>query len=277
MGLRTLVARDWIEPDEDLGAQLRIKSRLLRERRTDVLRTSTGSEAAQAELLEMLAAHLPERFPRVWTRSRQRMEIEGAPAVDLDDADAPPIETASRLVQEDLCILAPSPGGYVLAAASLCAPSYWRLADKIGRPLTEIHAPVPGYATKLAGPVDRFFETLEPDRCVWRCNWSVTTSSRLFQPSREEPDPLAAREITTENAGDLLFVRVERQTLRRLPRTESVVFTIKVYVDPVSALDERPSMKRALADAVEALTPAELAYKDMTALRSPLLRHLRRA
>mgnify|MGYP000846223527 CR=1 FL=1 len=44
-------------------------------------------------------------------------------------------------------------GGWRLAAGSLCFPSSWSLVEKFGKPLQDIHAPVPGFGpgTRSAG------------------------------------------------------------------------------------------------------------------------------
>ena len=64
-------------------------------------------------------------------------------------------------MQEDLCLISADGGAPVLRAAVLCAPSRWRLHEKIGRPLADIHDRVPLYADRLAAPVDRFMRALE--------------------------------------------------------------------------------------------------------------------
>ena len=103
---------------------------------------------------------------------------------------------------------------YHLVGASLCFPTRWRLADKIGRPLNTIHAPIPGYAEQLATTMDKFFDRLKVDKPVWRLNWSLMDDPTLFQPTRDGRKHAA---ITPEkNAGDSLWLRIERQTLRRL-------------------------------------------------------------
>src|SRR6185295_18543550 len=82
-----------------------------------------------------------------------------------------PLELCGRLVQEDFCLVQRDGDRHCLVGASLCFPSRWRLADKIGRDIAFVHGPVPGYDTTLARPVDRFFDTLKPERLVWRLNW----------------------------------------------------------------------------------------------------------
>ena len=90
----------------------------------------------------------------------------------------------------------------------------------------------PSYAERLGKPVDRFIGLLVPDRPVWRLNWSLTNDPTLFQPvghGRRDTDP----DITPENVGRRIFLRVERQTLRRLPRTGAVLFTIRTHQRPL--------------------------------------------
>lgn len=42
------------------------------------------------------------------------------------------------------------------------------------------------------------------------------------------------RRLTTENAGEYLFLRVERQTLRRLPRTRAVIFSVRTHMKSIA-------------------------------------------
>ena len=54
------------------------------------------------------------------------------------------------------------------------------------------------------------------------------------------PDDPAARfaHVSAANAGETLFVRCERQTLRRLPETGAVLFTIGIAVAPLARLPD---------------------------------------
>jgi hypothetical protein len=174
----------------------------------------------------------------------------GAAAVP---ADLHPLDAAGRLVQEDLCLMVLRDGGPHLDAASLCFPSYWRLADKLGRPMAEVHGPVAHYAEELAAKVDTFLRRLRPERPVWRRNWSIHDDPSYFLP-----DPTAPREVTPP---DGLYLRSERQTLRRLTTTDVVLFTIRTQQVPLDVLDDRPDVAHRLAAAIGAWSPALRAYK----------------
>src|SRR5690606_27115921 len=68
IGTKPLDPHDWLEPDAAMAAQIAEKSRLFATQRDDVFAALPGSEAAQAELLELLAEYLPTRFPALWQR-----------------------------------------------------------------------------------------------------------------------------------------------------------------------------------------------------------------
>ncbi len=71
---------------------------------------------------------------------------------------------------------------YVLEAYVSCCPSGFNPAEKLGKKLRDIHAPVPGYAERLEGSMDRYFATVEVGKYVKRVNWSVSMSAEVFQP-----------------------------------------------------------------------------------------------
>ena len=271
MGLMALKPDDWIEIDASLGATLLAKRRLLAERHDDVFAALPGTEAAGAEVLALLADHLPRRFPTQYPRMNTTIAV--AATGELVGIGAPgvhPLETAARLVPEDLCLMRRTADGYVLAAACVCFPSRWRLADKIGRTLGAIHGPVPGYAGSLEAPVDRFFARLAADKPVWRLNWTIHARSEPFQPVPPRIDRVDPAEF-----GDRVFLRVERQTLRRLPASGDVLFTIRTYIRPLGEVAQDEDAARRLAAAIENLPPAMRDYRSMTAFADDLAAWLR--
>jgi hypothetical protein len=140
-----------------------------------------------------------------------------------------------------------------LDAASLCFPSYWRLADKLGRPLADVHAPVAHYADELAAKVDGFLARLRPDRPVWRRNWIIHDDPSYFLP---EPTP-----PVDVDPPDGLWLRSERQTLRRLTSADAVLFTIRTQQVPLAVLAERPDIAHRMAATIDAWSPELRAYK----------------
>ncbi len=129
--------------------------------------------------------------------------------------------------------------------------SRWVLAEKIGHPLAAVHERVPLYADRLSNPVDRFMRHLKAGKLAQRLNWSVVDDPALFQiggKHRTTRNPA----VTPENAGDSLFLRVERQTLARLPESGFVLFAIHVHSAPVARIAADPAVAGRLAEAVAA-------------------------
>jgi hypothetical protein len=235
----------------------------------DVFAALPVSDAARREALDVvgsaLTLHHPDWFGREGGVVRNHLTGE-----NWDRGAIDPLELAGRLVQEDLCLIQNDADGPVFTAAVLCFPNRWRLTDKIGKPLSAVHGPVPLYADRLAAPVDRFMRHLKPGHIVSRKNWSLLDDPTLFQPSGKwridgRPD------ITSANAGERVFLRVERQTLRRLPASGAVLFGIRVHVYRLDQVIDSRARATALAEAVHALPPDIQHYKSLLPFRAALL------
>jgi hypothetical protein len=276
MGLMALDLDAWIEPDENFTEELTEKDRLFAARHGDVFQSRPGSAPAQREVLDLLIDHMARRHPDFLGRDTETVTVvPSGRTYRISDYAASPLDLAGRLAQEDFCLMAPGANGYTLEAASLCFPSRWRLSEKLGHPMAAIHGPVPGFADALARPVDRFFEHLRADRPVWRVNWSLADDPTLFQPTRRQDtdtDPV----ITAGNAGQRLFIRCERQTLRRLPETGWILFTIKTHLDPLSALLDQGEAAAGLASVVRDLPKGTRGYKNVAPYEAVLLEYLDR-
>ena len=273
MQLHPLALADWIELDTDLPAHLAEKRQLLYERPHEVFAALPQAEAGAHETLTLLLAHLTTHFPAIY-RYEGATLINQATAEAWDLAASPlhPLDLAGRLVQEDLCLMQhdSATGIYRLVAASLCFPSRWRLHEKLGHSLAVIHEPTPHYAETLATPMDRAFDKLKAERPVWRLNWSVVDDGSLFQPTGHGRTDYAT-DVTAENAGDKLWLRVERQTLRRLPQSNDILFTIRVYSNPLRTLSDKPEVAQRLASAIGGLDEAMRDYKSLRPLRAATL------
>lgn len=262
MGLRPLEAGRWLEVDAQRPAELALKRQLLDspDSRRRVLACLEGTESRAAKLLDLVLADLESHHPGLVTVGAGGRLRDESTGLSFDPRAMHPVEAASRLVQEDLCLMVDLQGGWRLAAACVCFPSRWSLRDKLGQDVVSIHAPVPGYADELGQPTRAFFDRLSPDRPVWRLNWTV-----LPDPSLHQPDPFARSSpegVEPQPAG--LWFRVERQTLRRLSPAE-VVFTIRTYVTALGELvDAHPEAGAALAVALTGVPEEVLRYKGWT-------------
>jgi dimethylamine monooxygenase subunit A len=203
MGLVRLAESEWLDPSPNLAA---------RNAAFDAYPESTmvlpEAEAGIAELASLLG-------------------VEGG------------LEACARSVWEDLCIMVQDqPGGpFRLAAASVAFPTDWRLADKIGRPLHAVHEPIHGYAEQLSAGVDKFMDGLQARNIFGRTNAFVAASDDLRYMPQDTPEQRFAH-VTAANAGETLFVRCEREALRRLPKSRAIVFTIGIYRVALGSLSD---------------------------------------
>ncbi|ASY64253.1 hypothetical protein SJ05684_c28220 [Sinorhizobium sojae CCBAU 05684] len=270
IGLAQLDPDRWIEPDEALDFYLSEKVRLLGADRSSVFAAAAESEGAQRELLSLLTDYLLRRYPHIYRREGKTIVVGGREANLNGDL---PILSAGSLIQDDLAIMEFKEGEWRLTAAYIAFPSSWSLAEKFGRSMDEIHAPVPGFGggSRNAELITRMLDRLPPDRFVERFNWSINVDGALHLPKSKSEDIGADAVALEENR---TFIRVERQTLRKLPQTGAIAFTIRIYSDPLTALRDRPDAARlALSFIVQLreLTLPQAAYKGLVSKRETLI------
>ena len=254
LGLRTRTEAEWLPFDDAFGDagrrrdQMTEREWLFDNRHDETFNALNGSEEAGAEVHDMVIAHLAKYHGTVPKEPKHGMH---------------PLEATARMVTEDLLLLKPLPRkdneallDWTLLAAALAFPAHWVLAEKMGKPLADIHEPVPHYAERLETPMDRFFTNMKVGPISHRWNWSVMTSHRLFTPHRSRRTPLAP------GAGlDKIFIRMESQTLRKLPRTGMILFTIRTYAEPLSRWATMPGAVASLLEMLDGMTPEMRDYK----------------
>jgi dimethylamine monooxygenase subunit A len=201
MGLVRLDEREWLDPEPNSAARARAFAAF-----PEGVQLTPEAEAPGRELAAMLG-------------------VDGA------------LLDAALATHEDLCLLTKLDDEpiYRLIGACVAWPSDWLPSAKIGLPLRALHAPIQGYEEHLASGVDRFMATLRPGSIYGRCNWFVAPVGERRWLA-DTPAAEAFAHVTSQNAGETLFVRSERQTLRRLPQTQAILFTIGIYVEPLGNL-----------------------------------------
>lgn len=157
-------------------------------------------------------------------------------------------ENIAIQLQEDLAIQRIDEKTDWLAAAHICFPSGWLPEDKIGRPLSEIHAPIPGMNTnnsrKLvetmcqAGPFERF---------VWGVKFSSEINGHPSRPQRK-----------FDKSNPSIWVKVERQITVPFPEHKAGLFVLKQFVIPDHEID-----KPALLNSLLGMSPEQRRYKNI--------------
>ena len=221
-GVQPVAIQDWLFRDEAYAEQMAYRDRLIATLREDVYVKQSGAEAAAEELLAILVDECG--YPRggdVFTR------LDG---VKVDVTADEPLVAAGRLVQEDLVILQTDGAVHCLTAGLMCFPASWTPRQKLGKTLAGLHRPVPEYSA-VDDVVQRMFHALRPEQPLMRANFLIYTDPELHQPRLEgQGKPLPP--------GLARYVRVERQTFRKLPKTRAVVFAIHSFVVLATSLPD---------------------------------------
>ena len=271
IGLKPINEENWLEIDGKFKEEINLKKNLLSSNKTEVLQSSTDSQAAQEELLELITNHLEEYHSDKYDFDGKIIHVKATKeSVDLLNKDLVPIETASLLVQEDLILMNPRGDEFCLEAASLSAPSHWSLTDKFSKNLMNVHEGVPSYKEKIGNRVNQIFNKLPTDKILERLNWSLFDSPNLFQPLRSKTHIKIKKKVVKD-----LYLRVERQTIRKLPVHGSIVFTIRVHVDPLLSISKNQDLLNGLDLAIKNLPQEMKDYKSINKIEKEVLAWIR--
>ncbi|MEI7573378.1 MAG: heme-dependent oxidative N-demethylase subunit alpha family protein, partial [Phenylobacterium sp.] len=212
IGLRRIAPEAWLE-----GGEARPwvrKDRLFRAVPDKVWGETQGSRPGQAEAAGLVASALG---------LRARPDLR------------PPLLAAARRVPDDLVLMERRAGDWAVSALSLSAGSFFTADEALGKTLEDLHGPVPGFADRFLLRVRRIFENLPSEDIVERRNWSVVAWRGLYAPEASAARRRALRQ-RPRRPGAGLYIRCERQTLRRLPQTGGLLFTIRIHLTPLRAL-----------------------------------------
>lgn len=258
LGARPLDLDDWIELGPDAEQIINGKRQLIAKHPDTVFAVLDDIEPESSEVANAIVEHLRLRWPDQYGDA-------------VLDPNLHPLDAAARLVPEDLVLMVERDGQLVFGGGSVCSPNRWDLRSKLGLTLADVHAPVAQLNTQLEVPIDRFFDRLTCDRSFWRLGWGVIDSADLYAPVDGTG---GSRPINPTPAQHVL--RVERETLRRFPATNCVLFTIRTYVTSLAEIAEEPDVSSCLANAVEALPDDVLIYKDLESAGAAIIQELRR-
>ena len=100
------------------------------------------------------------------------------------------------------------------------------------------------------------------DEIYARRNWSLYDNSILRHDGAGKPSEITQNPITSGNAGERLWLRVERQSLRKLKKTGAILFTIRIHLRQLKHIVGFDGIARRLSKALLALPPEMQAYKQ---------------
>jgi len=274
MMVKPLDPQKWIEIDKTFPDQLALKKKLIVEKWDEVFVSNDhpSTNLAKREVLDQLVDFLPNRFPTIYKQFDDKIAnlVTGDEfVVKGEHLEQDPLLIASLLIQEDLCIMEKSSDNeeYQLTAGCVCFPMRWRLVEKFNKPLTIIHKPVQPFVKHLIPPVTKVFNTLPVKAPIWRYNWGIfddlAGSLDLHSPTSSlSRVGRGARVTDVAEAGEQLLMRVERQTLSRLPLSNAILFTIRTYQRPLKEFEQYREHVPTLIEAIEKMDETFVEYKN---------------
>lgn len=172
-------------------------------------------------------------------------------------------------VQEDIAVVQLSNDDDWVTAIHLCSPNHWAPEDKIGKPFSAVHTPVPGMEKTLQHYRKMLESVIHASTPFTRFAWGIATDTRLNHHPAAPPDKDIFSwqgRIHHENNG--WFIRTERQNLVGLAETNAFLFTIRTYFYRVDELSQQE--KKLLLKALHSMSPEALQYKGLTGSMSLL-------
>jgi hypothetical protein len=233
-------------------------------------------------IMESFAQDYPEHFSLakngpIWTWLNRPLGIEQMFTFgDASTLPYEPFEYITRQAQGDFTLQDQRQDNLFVDGGMITTQADWSLEFDIGMAFHEWHAPVP--LAHQAGVFDRalkFLLRLQLGQPVRRLNWTMTVNPRLDTSPENYvlwgPDRTT---VTPENVAQKVHLRVELQTLFRLPRSNAILFGIRCYLASVAELARVEKWRKRLHRVLRDLNTDVAAYKGLTRYRQMVVDYL---
>jgi hypothetical protein len=254
----------------------------------DPLRCQVLPHMAEAEwdtlelLMESLALDYPAQFTlakngAAWHWINHPLGIDQKFTFgDAATLPYPPFEYITRQVQGDFTLQDQREQNLFMDGGMVTSQADWSLNFDLGMSFHEWHGPVPlAHETGVFDRALAYLLRLQLGRPVRRLNWTLTVNPRLDTSPENYPlwGPDKAT-ITPENVGEKLCLRVELQTLTRLPRSNAILFGVRGYLIRLEELVRVEKWGKRLHRVLRDLHPDIIAYKGMPRYRQIIVDYL---
>lgn len=258
--------------DEHYVAEMRDRAQVLAE---DPLRCQSLPHMTLAgwDLLELIMESKAREYPQWFSLTKNGNQwhwINKPLGIDqkftfMDESTLPygPMEYITRQTQGDFTLQDQRDDTLWVDAGMVTTQADWSLDFNIGMNFHQWHAPVP-VAHEL-GVFDRalkFLMNLQLGAPVRRFNWTMTVDPLLDTSPENYPKWGPSRaSLTPETVGNRMHLRVELQTLFRLPRSNAIVFPIRCYLIKFEEIATQPKWARRLHRVIRDIPDALATYK----------------
>jgi hypothetical protein len=274
----------WLELESTYHERIAQRLAIYKENGKAVVDATPGSELACNELMEMVIQYLCVRYPNSFSYDSvsgtfHNHILKTATPNVLDKMGIAALETVLENVPEDFpMVMEDEKGVYRLRAGITLSAIGWNMQQKLGKTMSEIHQPVPFYQEKLKGSIERYvagaqclfpntdtynysyFAKMTCDKPIQRGSWGIEIGQPLYLQTTDPHWALRDKQDPAISISDL-YLRVDWQTLRRLPRSRGIVFNYKALFTPVTQFRKEPYIPRLLATVIRQAAPEFLEYK----------------
>ncbi|KAJ7090243.1 hypothetical protein B0H15DRAFT_837784 [Mycena belliarum] len=274
MSLKKMDPDRWIELESTYRTRIHERMQLFHKHGKKIIDALPGSEAACRELMEMVIQYVCVRYPRQFQLESSGIFHNKILHLCSDTKTIQPLFFLLQHIPEDFLITLEDKktGLYAFRAGVSCSAVGWNVSTKIGLYLHEIHAPVPDYKEKMEFSMDRYFTKMPTDKPIQRGSWGIEVGQPLFaqeddtefQLSREGKAP------PDLNISDI-HLRVDWQTLRRLPQSRAIVFNFKPLFTPIQEFRDEPYIPKLLLKILRDGKPSFMEYKAFYHVKDKVL------
>lgn len=241
---------------------------------------------AQWDTLELIMESLAEDYPEDfalekagddWTWTNRPLGISDSFRFgDVDSLPLEPFEYITRQAQGDFTLQDQRENNLFMDGGMVTTQADWSLEFDLGMSFHEWHGPVPlAHELNVFDRALQYLLRLQYGHPVRRLNWTTTVNPRL--DTSPENYPIWGPDRTTltpDNIGAKLHLRVELQTLFRLPRSNAILFGIRCYLVAFEDLVRVPKWGRRLHRVLRDLHPDVAEYKGMSRYRQMAIDYL---
>lgn len=253
MSIFKLDINHWLDMDKYYIHYIEEKQRIWHKYGKENIDWRPESYDACLELMETVVDHLTQRYPLLFRillkDSKGGVVLKNEITREVLDMTMPlkehPLLYVTKLAKEDFYVVLKNPTTekhYMAAAAVPFPGGSFGIYQKIGKDIDAIHEDVPYYKQKLQKSMERWFGRMTADDPVERASWYISWDHKLkvnnvYQLPKFKPD--IEMEIS-ETDPKQFNVRVERQTLRRLPRSQAIIFTNHPVFYSIEEMKDEP-------------------------------------
>lgn len=207
---------------------------------------------AGQEILEDLLETLPNKYPeRFWSKGKKLYDKISKEVWDLSSTQLDPLVLAGHILGEDLILLEQMANGqFRMVGGFLASPSSWSLERHLGNTLRKIHA---DEGERLAKMIEAAVTNIKrKDMTSLRNGWQFTRYPHYGQfPYIEQTEQETTGRITRANIHKNVHLRSEMQTISLLPKSDLMLFTIKVFQYDLDTVATNPEMANSLINGVK--------------------------